>query len=342
MKQPARLARRALPPIAFAAGFALASAALVCLVPPIPVADGKLEWFREGGDRFDALFVGSSRTARQIVPSVFDAAMAEAGRRVRSFNLGLPGMWPPEDGFVIEQALSRRETPLRYLIVECNGLRLGIPPQGREMARAVYWHDVARLRALWRRAFAPPAASPETPPSADALAQNLGALAGHARPFLWNASRLGRGSELLREALAPEGPARAAPSLGPAGDGYLPRRPRPTLAGAELDAYRRELEAALRAGPRRTYGDAESQAELRRKRALAERHGARLVLVAPPVATTVFAPLPEAGIAFLDFSDPTLYPELFAPEHRKDAGHLSDLGGELYSRLLARRIAALP
>ena len=70
----------------------------------------------------------------------------------------------------------------------------------------------------------------------------------------------------------------------------------------KLEAYARGSAEAVRAGPRRWYGDAESQAAaFLRKRALAERHGARLVLVVPPVASRAFAPLPEAGIALVDF-----------------------------------------
>jgi len=82
----------------------------------------------------------------------------------------------------------------------------------------------------------------------------------------------------------------------------------------------------------------ESQAELERKRALAERHGGRLVLVAPPYLSVPFAPLPELGIAFLDFSDPRRYPQLFAPENRADGGHLNAEGAAIYSRLLAREL----
>ena len=328
-------------PMAFAVGFALACAGLDRLVEPIRAGGGKVEWFRDHGAGYDALFVGSSRTARGVVPSVFDGAMAEAGRPVRSFNLALPGMWPPEDGYVIERALERRDAPLAFLIVECNALRLGTPPGDQDTSRAVYWHDAERLRALWRRAFAPESASPEAPPDPRAVRQNLEALAEHVRYFAWNAARLGRGAELLRDALGAKRTQPAAPALGPAGDGYAPRRSRAPLRGEALAVYEQELRRATAGRERHSFADVESQAELRRKRALAERYGARLVLVAPPITGGVFAPLPELGAAFLDFSDPARVPELFAPEHRKDGGHLNALGAELYSRLLARGIAAL-
>ena len=64
------------------------------------------------------------------------------------------------------------------------------------------------------------------------------------------------------------------------------------------------------------------------------------MLVAPPYLSVPFAPRPELGIAFLDFSDPRRHPELFAPENRADRGHLNARGAAIYSRLLARELLA--
>lgn len=326
--------------LAFAGGFLAACALLSRFVDPTPVDGGRIDWVRTHGADFDTFVVGSSRTARQLVPSVFDAAMAAGGRPTRSFNLGMPGMRPPEDDYVIERALAGRTAPLRFLIAESNPVQIGLAPQDRETARAVYWHDARRMRTLWRRAFAPSSIAPEGAPDDEIVKQNVRALADHARHWLWNATRLGRGAELLQEAtLAPRAPRRRDP-LGPAGDGFVPRPPGEVLAGEELERYRREMEAVVEEPPSRRYGDAESQAELLRKRDLAARHGGRLVLVVPPYLTRPFAPLPAHGTLFLDFSDPRRYPELFAADHRSDFGHLNQRGAELYSRLLARELLA--
>ena len=146
--------RGVLAAFACGAGFALACWALDRVVDPISAGGGRIEWVRDHSADYDTLFVGSSRTARQVVPSIFDAEMAEVGTPTRSFNLGMPGMRAPEDGYVAERALGRRATPLRYLVVECTPVRLGIPPGDRETARAVYWHDAARVRVLWNRIWA--------------------------------------------------------------------------------------------------------------------------------------------------------------------------------------------
>jgi hypothetical protein len=326
--------------LAYAAGFLGTCALLSAWVGPTIVGGGRIEWVREHPADYDTLFIGSSRTGRQVMPSLFDAAMTEAGRPTRSFNLGMPGMRPPEDAYVIEHVLAGRRAPLRYLIVECNPVRIGLPPQDRETARAVYWHDARRMRTLWGRAFSPSSLAPDAPLSEEVTRQHALELADHARHWLWNATRLGRGAELLQQALSMRHPPRRSHWLGPARDGFHPRPPGEPFAGEELAAYRAELAEALATPPARRYGDPESQAELLRKRALAARHGARLVLVAPPYVSAPFAPLPEHGIPFLDFSDPRRFPELFEPARRNDAGHLNPAGAELYSRLLARELLA--
>lgn len=324
--------------LAFAAGFLVACALLSHAVDPTTVGGGRIEWVASHHADYDTLFIGSSRTGRQVMPSLFDAAMAEAGRPTRSFNLGMPGMRPPEDSYVLERALAGRRAPLRFLIVECNPVRIGLPPQDRATARAVYWHDAPRMRVLWKRAFAPSSLAADAPLSGPVVRQHLLELAEHAHHWLWNATRLGRGAEQLQEALAVRDAPRRSHWLGPAGDGFHPRPMRQPFDGDALARYQRELSRALAAphGPR--YGDAESQAELARKRALAAQHGGRLVLVAPPYVSEPFAPLPAQGIPFLDFSDPRRYPELFEPAHRNDATHLNPTGAEIYSRLLAREL----
>lgn len=318
----------------------LVCAVLTRLVAPAPAsASRRVEWLRRHGGAFDTIFVGSSRTARQVVPGVFDAEMAALGTPTRSFNLGAPGMRAPEDGYVLERALSRREAPLRFAIVEANEVRLGIPSQDEGTTRAVYWHDVPRMRVLWNRVWAAELSAGDAPRSGRVVVRNLFEFADHLRHWFWNASRLGRGPELLQDALSLR-QKRLANVLGPAGDGYSPGRVRRRLAGAELERYQRDLEAVRSGAHQVALADVESQREIRRKQALAARYGARLVLVAPPLVGIPFAPQPESGVLFLDFSDPRRYPELFTPEHRNDAGHVNALGAELYSRLLARELAA--
>jgi hypothetical protein len=308
---------------------------------PTPAAGPRAEYARTHPEAYDTLIVGSSRTARALSPEVFDRAMAERGAPTRSYNLGLAGLWPPEDGYLIERTLAGRELPLRFLVVECNPIRLFLTPEYRGTARAVYWHDAARMQILFARAKAQRADERKRKTSGRAIRRALPDLAVHAHHWLWNALRLGRGAELLLAELEQGGVAAGA-GTGPRRDGFVPLRPgKPPLAGTALERYRSEL-AEMPAGAQRlSHGDTESQAELRRKRELAARYGAELVLVAPPVPDRTFAPMPGADLVFLDFSDPARFPELFAPEHRVDSGHLNARGAEIYSRLVGLALGAV-
>jgi hypothetical protein len=338
-----RAIRPALLAAAAAAGFAALCAVLTAAIAPAP-ADSVLraDWLRANGERFDTVFLGSSRTVRQVMPATFDAAMAERGPATHSFNLGTAGMRAPEDAFVLERALAGRSAPLRFVFVECNPVRLGIPLQDRGTMRAVYWHDMARVHVLWNRVWAHPSLAPDGPYGMRVLLGHLGEFADHLRHWVWNASRMGRAPDMIEPLLSSAARPMRTPGLawlGPSRDGYHPGRARPPMQGEELADYERELATALREGKPDHYGDTESQAELARKRALAERFGARLVLVAPPTIGEAFAPLPESGFVFLDFSDPRRYPELFAAGNRNDRDHLNRAGALLYSRLLARELA---
>jgi hypothetical protein len=307
---------------------------------PTPAAGPRAEFARIHPEAYDTLIVGSSRTARALAPEIFDRAMAEYTEPTRSYNLGLAGLWPPEDGYLIERTLAGRELPLRFLVVECNPIRLFLTPEHRGTARAVYWHDAVRMRILFARAKAQSADATKQKTRGRAIRRALPDLTVHAHHWLWNALRLGRGAELLRGAV--ENGAPTADAAGPRRDGFVPMRAaKPPLAGAELERYRSELADMPTGAHRLSHGDTESQAELLRKRALAARYGARLVLVAPPVTGRTFAPLPSADLVFLDFSDPARFPELFAPEHRSDSGHLNARGAEIYSRLVGLALGAI-
>lgn len=322
----------------FAACLLLTASVLRAATSPTP-AGTRAEWAHEHPDAYDTLFVGSSRTARQISPETFDRAMAEQGLATRSFNLGYPSLWPPEDGYLLERTLAGRQVPLRFLIVECNPIRLGVPPELFDTARGVHWHDLARMRVIWRHIVAISGERPQPRSRTGNVRRQLPVIRQHLRHWAWNALRLGRGAELFQAALGPGGERLEA--LGPRGDGYVPHvRARDGIAADARSGYERAVVETPTGAGRLRRGDAESQAELRRKRALAARYAAELILVAPPVTGPTFAPSPDPSQVFLDLSDPLRYPELFAPANRFDAGHLNARGAEVFSRLLARELGA--
>src|SRR5688572_32965818 len=104
--------------------------------PRVAIVTPKLTWLAAHADDFDVLFLGSSRTYRQVIPELFDKLMAEAGHPLKAYNLGIDGMRPPEDTYILEKVLSNRTKPLRWVIVESNPLRLVMRPEDRGTLRA--------------------------------------------------------------------------------------------------------------------------------------------------------------------------------------------------------------
>lgn len=89
------------------------------------------------------------------------------------------------------------------------------------------------------------------------------------------------------------------------------------------------------------YSDAESQRVLQEKRRVIEAHGGRMLVVHPPrTQAETFYPAPRFGppIPVIDLSDPVKFPELFAPNYRKDDAHLNPAGAALFTRRLVEEI----
>ena len=322
---------KALNVIAFIAGFALVAAVLSSAVPSVrpPQIAAKLDFLAAHGGEYDTFFIGSSRVHRQIIPALFDAEMAALGVKTNSFSLSGDGMRPPEDEFVMERAFASRTAPVRLLLVECNTVEPGIIEDDAGTARAVYWHDAARMARLWRNCWATPKVS--------RVWKRLRQFPEHIQHWAWNAGRLGQGNEQLTAMLFGQPPRDDAREVG--ADGYRTPKAVPPMSGSALRAYEKDVAAALKSPPPRDEEDSESQASLAWKQALAAKLGARLVLVSSPFPRpAVF--VPKGDIAFLDFSSPARYPELYAPENRRDPGHLNVRGSEIYTRLIARQIAA--
>ncbi len=325
---------------AFIAGFALVATMLSGALPPLrpPQIGAKLDWLSEHGAEYDTFFIGSSRVHRQIIPDLFDAEMAALGVKTNSFNLSGDGMRPPEDEFVMERAFTSRTVPVRVLLVECNAVESIINEDDAGTARAVYWHDNARMARLWRHCWARSLA-PDSIGSrkASRVWKRLRQFPDHVQHWAWNCGRVGLGNEWVTELLL--GPASRNDAKEIGADGYRVPKTGELMGGGSLRAYEKELAAGRSSPPGPDQQDEESQASLAWKKALAVRMGARLVLVSSPfLRPAVFTPYDRTGITFLDYSNPNLYPELYAPENRRDPGHLNVKGSEIYTRLIARQI----
>ena len=322
----------------FAISLAGGAALMSRVLPPVPVPQiaEKLAHFAAHRDDYDTLFIGSSRTFRQIIPAIFDPLMAAGGQPSHSFNFGIDAMFSPEDAYVAEKIFALRPKRLRRVFIEVCRFNYAFAAQPPETLRARHWHDWGRTALVCR--YTLPFAKREKWRDASRWAN----VWNHTRLFFARAVNLGEGARLLEpwRGVAPPDP---AGMLGAHGDGAIPSDVETECAGEDRAKFDRAMAALGAGGPgARPLPTAplQSLAEtIDRVRGL----GAEPVLfIAPMAVTVVNSPAGQIRAPILDFSDPRRWPALFDPANRSDYAHLNAPGARLFSRLFAEQVLALP
>jgi hypothetical protein len=333
----------------FLVAFISSCALLSCYLPfpEVPTVREKIEYLARHGDEYDILFLGSSRIHQHIMPALFDEIVTANGLTVRSFNAGIPAMVAPENGYLLEEILRRPHRRLRWVFVELT--TLGAQAGSEETSRFVYWHDNVRMafltRIMWTNALWKQRRLAKDPATKfldrwDAWTVIAGRFWVHAHAWLVRSANLNRGSEVLNLHL--EGPGwhdHVGKDLNDKDEGWAPASSRRQQMEAKLrEEYQRAYADRLATPAVKDRGDPFSQVALERMLTAITKAGARPVLIVPPtMAGRNFYPSPEREreLAVLDFSDVRQYPDLFAPEHRMDLGHLNTAGAEIFTRILA-------
>ena len=323
----------------FGLGLALGA---VALRPALPVAGApgerveiKLEHLRRHGERYDTLFVGSSRTFRGFVPSVFDSATAAAGSPTHSFNLGVPGSRAMEIVRMLERVERLRPEGWRTVFVDPEGFEV-LLDEANYLSRAVIdWHDLETTRLVCDYIRETQGGRPGTGRKlwmhALACAYHLG---GVGRALPWVDRGLGVRAD----------PEYVAETLGPELDGYAPQD-REFKKGfkAKAEEYAERVEDLARQAPSGPAPQAVRAFE--RVRRGIERLGARPVFVAQPgmyLNGDLVLAAEAGGLGtLLRFDQPERFPGLYAFEARFDFNHLNRAGAEAFTRDLAQAYLAL-
>ncbi len=329
----ARLLRAAANVAAFLIALAAGCHGIGALLPERPIAEitAKLKHFRAHAQEYDTLFIGSSRIYHQIIPEIFDRAMAERGLPTRSFNAGIDAMRGPEMVYYCDQLLRARPRNLRWVFIEGGGMRIQINPVLGRTLRGVYWHDFARLCLVLRAGFA--------------NREPASLLWEHVQLFAENVSNRGRADLAPRwHDPQPRPPLDAHDPVGPRRDGFLPTAGETQQMPPAVRALYAQALAGVRAKPARTnYGDDESQRIYDRLLRRFEGAGASTVVLIPPSIIGRKFRLRPGGPPtriLLDHADPVAFPELFEERHRLDADHVNNAGAEIYTRLVAEGFGA--
>jgi hypothetical protein len=312
----------------------------------VEVLGAKLRRFGRHLDDYDTLFIGSSRVHRQLSPAVFDHAARERGVETHSFNLGLSGMFAPEDGYVCKQIFAQKPKGLRQVFIEVSLYFPDFAEENLHSARMACWHDFERTAFIWRSLW-PDFERPKTTTPIRLIRYWLGEGGVDKFAVVWPRMKLhlqylaarltniGSGASALERLLGAEKPVDPRSELGPALDGYVAEDPRDTSPEA-LAEYARQF-AALQKSPA-LLGPLPppEQGNLDGIVRLVRAAGAEPILfIAPTTNPRNYHPGKNTGARVLDFSDPKRWPELFKIENRQDIGHLNAGGSELFTRLLA-------
>ncbi|HVR29134.1 MAG TPA: hypothetical protein VMS86_06310 [Thermoanaerobaculia bacterium] len=332
-----------------AAGWIAAEIALETALPwtGSDLLGQKMEQLLDDVDRYDAVFIGSSRIYRQLEPDTFDATFAAAGVPMRSFNLGVPDMRMLEVLFLARWLLHNQPERLDLLVVDAESDPLFIREENLLSDRIVRWHDGRNFAAIARQVRR------ASPTRATALYQ----IGRHAVPLVHHVTHLGRGLERIASRYAPV-PREAPPEQRGfyAGDEEMVASPSAAQRAelelfhgrlhGDLDRFHRDvarLASSPRLGALTDPFEIELFAELERMTA---GRGVRVVFLldARPEETPNLVWAGENGVigSLLRFDDPERYPDLYDPALRFDRHHVSKAGAKLYTAEVARRILAGP
>ena len=180
----------------------LAAGALFCTAlgrvlpfPEISVVGTKFRYLAAHKDKYDVLFVGSSRFFHQIIPKQFDEAVSEAtGQKLRSFNISCDALWPPESYYYLRKILALRSPRLRWVVIELMDLNPRIIDLEKPTKREAYWHDWTHTVLAWKTIQSSRRFN-ETTKRELYLA--------HARLLATQWLNMGRGSEILETLMVP-------------------------------------------------------------------------------------------------------------------------------------------
>ena len=324
--------------------------------PNIPGTSEKIRYLSLHGNEYTAVFSGSSRVNFQVLPSIFDRAMADAGQPVKSFNAGFLGMRPPEQGYFLDQVLKQPHERLRWVFIELTSLEARTPKTRRGSARYLSWHDAPRMELLttWTRSEWVALRADMSKEGPDRVTwvhmwepisvwlmhfgftckQTLNIGRGDFIGDTWIIERSKRKKELNRFR-----------ALGKDKDGWLPYDgARELMNEKERAAYLESYEARL-VTPAVPFNDAASDAAIEAMRRAVVKAGATPIFFVPPMTTERhYYPPPELAknMIIWNFCDPKRYPRLFVPEYRLDQIHMNTEGGKEFTRALAERFAELP
>ncbi len=335
--QPGRvLGLAALAFLGLCAGFALINVTVTNAHwrPPLLRFDEIVEELETQKDQVDLLFFGPSHMMTDINPLVFDARATQLGYQVRSYNFSVEGLRVSEREYLLRELERIRPGQLKYVLVKPD-LWLNTGVENVFSTRARFFNSPANVgRALTLRLDS----------STRHWSQNIAAAGLILLGGLSHLSNVG----VIADLILPPGNELAdpPPKRHPERRGYVPlQNPHRKLPAGDDAPY--PVSSPPLPARELSPNEKGALADLFRK----IRHlGAQPVVLIPPVGNDNLAETDETlraleesfeGIPTLTFHASGQSPELYRKlAYWEDMNHLSTLGSQVFSRLLAERFAS--
>lgn len=89
---------------------------------------------------FNTLFIGSSKTGQNIIPSVFDEEVKNlSGLEIKSFNFGSGSIVPPESYYLYENLIKDNKLKLKYVFFELSNIST-VSKKVIHTTKGKYWY----------------------------------------------------------------------------------------------------------------------------------------------------------------------------------------------------------
>lgn len=310
----------------------------------VPTVSEKWDYWKAHKDEFDTIFLGTSRTYRGIVPTVFDPLTAANGVPTKTFNLGMDAMFPPEDAFVAEQFLRDPPKNLKWVFIETAVFMEDFEDRDPDSVRSVYWHDLPRTQLCSRALLWPKRKSEKwkkwlkTDKGKPSI---VSVVATHWRLFFTRSLNMGRGSTNFSQWIMNRAP-KSMKAIGDNLDGFKPMLAKTFENSAQAEEYENTLkqrqEKPAKIIPMNSYAEESLMRVVKRVRELGAKP---IVFLAPTTGHLRGHPADALKIPVLDFCDVVNYPELFEPAVRTDNAHVNEQGAKLFTTRLAEKFIEL-
>jgi hypothetical protein len=127
------------------AGFLIAAQTLHLSLEWRPALSGyteKMDYFARNADRFDSVFLGSSRIRAHIAPTLFDETLSEIGIKSRSFNLGINALSLIELNSIADEVIQAKPRKLKRAFIE-PVFGTDMPWKNVTTRRSIYFHNLS-------------------------------------------------------------------------------------------------------------------------------------------------------------------------------------------------------